>query len=176
VQPQSLQQILLRRTHDEKSVPEMMALKDNATAPKTPAPPSPLNPNPNSLHADALCVLVAITTTLDRHTFALSPPPSSFASTRFAFGPEGETFSLVKSKLPEGRAMAGASRQMGRCFVSSAKSAFRFCGKSSGDAAASGAGRGGLGMPSMATGRSAPSCSAKSFMETRRPSSSFMFR
>ncbi|CAM6011334.1 unnamed protein product [Sphagnum balticum] len=31
-------------------------------------------------------------------------------------------------------------------------------------------------MPSMATGRSAPSCSAKSFMETRRPSSSFMFR
>ncbi|CAK9199833.1 unnamed protein product [Sphagnum troendelagicum] len=87
----------------------MMALKDNATAPKTPAPPS-------------------------------------------------------------------ASRQMGRCFVSSAKSAFRFCGKSSGDAAACGAGRGGLGMPSMATGRSAPSCSAKSFMESRRPSSSFMFR
>jgi hypothetical protein len=43
----------------------MMALKDNATAPKTPTPPSPPNPNPKSLHADALCVLVATTTTLD---------------------------------------------------------------------------------------------------------------
>jgi hypothetical protein len=48
-----------------------MALKDNATAPKTPAPPSPPNPNPNSLHAYALCVLVAMTTTLDRHTLHL---------------------------------------------------------------------------------------------------------